>query len=144
MQKLALAGFLLILTVALVTAACENEDYEQSSQSPQATGVPQSTTAPEGALEVTQADFRFEPDNLAATAGKAISVDLVNDGKAAHTFTITELNVDKTLQPGDRATLTFTPDKEGSYAFFCRFHRNRGMEGVLTVTGGSGAGLPGY
>ncbi len=141
MRKGILAIGLVLLALGLVAAACGGgEEEKTTSQSPGATSAPrttapaQATTAPAGALSVAQLDFRFDPDKLTAQAGKAVTVNVTNNGRVSHTFTITELNADKVLSPGEKATVTFTPSKAGTFAYFCRFHRSSGMEGTLQVS----------
>jgi len=135
MRKAIVGTALILVTVGLVAAACGGGGEEQTtSQSPATTRPSQATAGPDGALNVTQVNFRFQPDSLSAQSGKAVTVNVVNNGTTSHTFTITELNVDKTLSPGEAATVTFTPSKTGTFAYFCRFHRSRGMEGKLQVS----------
>ncbi len=138
---------IVLLAIGVIAAACgENEKYENAS--PAATTAAQATapaqaSAAAGAVNVAQLDFRFQPDKLTAQVGRSVTVDVTNNGKASHTFTITELNVDKTLAPGEKASVTFTPTGSGTLAYFCRFHRSRGMEGSLSVSGAAGGASPG-
>jgi nitrite reductase (NO-forming) len=125
------------LTVAILAAGCMSggSSYGSSGQpkaSPSAQAAASTTT---GALQVEQVDYRFQPPDLTAQAGDPVTVELVNHGSTAHTFTIDELNVDKSLDPGQTATVTFTPTARGIFEFYCRFHRSSGMTGSLTVSG---------
>ena len=44
------------------------------------------------------------------------------------------------IEPGDSADVTLTaPDSNGTYTYYCEYHRGRGMEGTITVTGGTAA-----
>ncbi len=88
------------------------------------------------AVEMEADDFYFEPETLEARVGEAVTLTVKNEGGAVHTFTIDELNVDQTLRPGDEVTVTLTPARAGSFTFYCRFHRARGMEGTMDVAGG--------
>jgi plastocyanin len=134
------------LTATVLAAACGSGSNRYGASSPsRAPASPQaaSSSAP-GALNVEQVDYRFQPPNLAAEPGNRVTVDLVNHGSTAHTFTIDELSVDKTLDPGQSATVTFTPTAGGTFTFYCRFHRGSGMTGGLVVSGGlsSSSGSP--
>jgi plastocyanin len=90
-------------------------------------------------VTVRALDFSFEPARISAQANQPLTVTVRNDGQAPHTFTIQELNVDVTLQPGQSMTVTFTP-RAGSYTFVCRLHAGAGMTGTLTTGGGAGGG----
>ncbi len=150
MRRAIVGAAVILVALGLLAAACGGgEEEEQTPQSPAATSTPraaaspQTTTPPAGALKVTQVNFRFQPDKLTGQAGQAITVDVENDGTFPHTFTITELNVDEEVAPGEKATVTFTLSNGGTFAYFCRFHRSSGMEGTLTVSGDSAGAAPG-
>lgn len=129
------------LTATVLAAACGSgsSSYSTSSPSGAIASSQASSSATAGALRVEQLDYRFQPQQLAATTGKAATIEIVNSGSTAHTFTIDELGVDKALDPGQTATVTFAPTKSGTLAFYCRFHRSSGMTGSLVVSGGSGS-----
>ncbi|HXG41863.1 MAG TPA: cupredoxin domain-containing protein [Dehalococcoidia bacterium] len=91
-------------------------------------------------MTVRALDFSFSPSRISAQAGQPLTVTVRNDGQAPHTFTIQDLNVDITVQPGQSMTVTFTP-RAASYTFVCRFHAGAGMTGTLsTGSGASGGG----
>jgi plastocyanin len=127
------------LTATVLAAACGggSNSYGTSSPSRAPASSQASASGTAGALRVEQLDYRFQPQQLAGTTGSAVTVEIVNSGSTAHTFTIDELSVDKTLDPGQSATVTFTPAKAGTFMFYCRFHRASGMTGSLLVSGGS-------
>ncbi|MGQ0605144.1 MAG: cupredoxin domain-containing protein [Anaerolineales bacterium] len=78
----------------------------------------------------------YDPVTLTAQVGQPVSIKFENVGALEHTFLIDELNVksDK-VQPGQTATLTFTPDTAGTYMIYCDVlgHKEAGMVGTLTV-----------
>lgn len=84
-------------------------------------------------LEVEADDLYFEPTILSGTAGQEITIEVVNEGAAAHTFTIDEQGIDEELQPGADATVRVTFPDSGTVVFYCRFHRSQGMLGALQV-----------
>jgi len=126
----------ILLAVGLVAAACGGGGKEEERR-------PAGTAAAQGVVEVEAHEFAFDPAQLTGEVGKALTVEVRNKGQVAHTFTIDELNVDQVLQPGEKATVTLSPSQSGTLAFYCRFHRSRGMEGILDVSGGSGEAAPG-
>jgi plastocyanin len=140
----------LLLALGLVAVACAGE--EQPAGQPQGGGQEEGGTiqvageeasnhgtedvAGASEIEMELDDFYFEPTVLDGEAGQTLTVDLFNEGDAAHTFTIDSLGVDETLQPGDEgvtAEVTF-PDS-GALLFYCRFHAGGGMRGGLSAGG---------
>jgi hypothetical protein len=49
---------------------------------------------------------------------------LKNEGRSTHTFTIDELGINVRLAPGETKTIEITPNKVGSYTFYCIPHDN--------------------
>jgi plastocyanin len=119
-----------VVVIALLAVACGGSSYGTSTTASLA-----GSSAASGSLRVEQMDFRFQPQTLSAGAGKAATIVLVNSGSVTHTFTIDELGVDKSVAPGQTATVSFTPTKGGDLTFYCRFHRGSGMTGTLRVSG---------
>jgi plastocyanin len=89
-------------------------------------------------VTVRALDFSFDPARISVQPNQPVTVTVRNEGQAPHTFTISDLNVDVVVRPGQTMTATFTP-QAASYTFICRFHRGAGMQGTLS-TGGSGGG----
>lgn len=101
------------------------------------------------AVELGLDDVYFQPTILEGEAGQTLTIGLKNEGDVAHTFTITELDIDAVLQPGEEAGARVTFPSSGAIVFFCRFHETGGMRGALSVggdlspapeSGGSGGG----
>jgi plastocyanin len=80
-----------------------------------------------------QDDYYFEPTVLQGKAGQKVSIELENEGDAAHTFTIDDQNIDEEVQPGDSTEVDVTFPDSGNVVFYCRFHRSQGMLGELSV-----------
>lgn len=98
-----------------------------------------SSTGPQP-LDVTlKADntFAYDQTTLSAKVGQTVNVTLENSGALEHTFLIDELGVNSgTIAAGQSGTITFTPDKAGTYTYYCNVpgHKEGGMVGTLTVT----------
>lgn len=90
----------------------------------------------EAELELEQDDFYFGPTFVKAKSGQKIEVEIENEGKATHTFTIDELSIDETLKPGEKKAVDVTIPKGGTFVYYCRFHRGRGMQGAFYTTAG--------
>ena len=159
MPKWMPVGALLLLALGVLAAACgddEEKDTSGAATSRSTTSASQAvepTTVASPAVEPTAEsspavkmeadDFYFEPAEIAAAAGKAITVEVDNEGDAPHTFTIDSLNVDQTISPGQELDITFTPTQAGDLAFYCKFHRaSNGMEGIVKVSSAGGGAAP--
>ena len=91
-----------------------------------------------GKTEVELDDFYFKPTVLQGKPGAQVRLELKNEGKVEHTFTIDSQGVDQDLQPGDEAEVTVTIPKSGAVSFYCKLHKSSGMAGALALSGGTG------
>jgi plastocyanin len=91
-----------------------------------------------GKTEVELDDFYFEPTVLQGKPGEKVTLELKNEGKVEHSFTVDSQNIDKDLEPGDEAEVTVAIPKSGAVSFYCKYHKSSGMAGALAVTGQSG------
>jgi plastocyanin len=64
--------------------------------------------------------------------GATPDVELRNLGNSDHTFTGGDLGIDEALKPGETRIVEF--DRSGDFDFYCRFHRDKGMRGSVSVT----------
>ena len=92
-----------------------------------------------GKVEIELYDNYFEPTVLEGKPGQKVELELKNEGKAAHTFTISDQMVDKEVQPGDETETEVTFPQSGQLEFVCKFHKSSGMIGALQVGSSSGA-----
>ncbi len=92
-------------------------------------------TAKGGKLEVELDDFYFGPAFIKAPAGSALHLEIKNEGKAPHTFTIDSMDIDETVAPGKTTEVDVTVPAKGAVAMYCRFHKDKGMQGAIVVTG---------
>jgi len=94
-------------------------------------------------IEVELDDFYFNPTFIQGTPGQTLTVHLKNEGKNAHTFTSTALNVDKTLQPDQTMDVQVMLPQAGATAFHCSFHQGQGMQGAFFFKTGDTVGAAG-
>jgi plastocyanin len=141
------------LGVAPLVAGCGSSSSSSSSTESSSSGGGKKTIAgvqandhgtktasPSGKTEVELDDFYFEPTVLQGKPGEQVELELKNEGKAEHTFTIDSQGIDQDLQPGDETEVMVTIPKSGAISFYCKFHKSSGMAGALAVTGGTGGG----
>lgn len=144
MRSLVAAGTALVCLTAL---GCAKKDGTTPANGPATTTPPvtlSGTVNDHGAkdlgakaeFELEQDDFYFNPTFIKAAPGATVKVELHNEGKAAHTFTIDALKIDKTLQPGQEIDVPVKLPASGALTFYCRFHRGQGMQGALYGTAG--------
>jgi plastocyanin len=91
-------------------------------------------TVGEAEVTIRQDDDVFLPDCLVVLGGQ--SFRLRNIGTRPHNFSIEGAPVNIDVQPGSQATTdpVAAIAEPGTYTYYCRYHRDRGMEGDLTVT----------
>lgn len=139
-----LGAVIMILGVVFLAACGGGNSSGGGNSTPVPTGQGaggQQAGAGGNTIAVKAGDFQFDPTTLTIPAGTPVTIQLENDGKATHTFTIPELNIDQVLRPGEKATVQVTASQPGTLMFVCRFHQSQGMTGTLTVTG-SGSSAP--
>jgi plastocyanin len=119
---------MLLVTVALVAGACGGDDDDSGSNGGgSGGGEPQS-------VELTAANFAFDPTTIEAEPGQEVTVTLVNGDSAEHSFTVEDLDVEVEAEGGESADVTFTAPDSGSVEFHCEYHPEQ-MRGEITVDG---------
>lgn len=125
----------LLVSFALGLAACGGDDEPADQAVAPAAGGE--------VVEVALTDFAIEPSALALNPG-SYSFHVVNEGGAVHALEVEgptgEVETEE-LEPGESADLAVTLE-DGEHELYCPVgdHRDRGMEGTLTVGAGGGAG----
>lgn len=108
----------------------------QTEQQPEATGSATDEEVMQQAITVEGGEFYFKPNEIRVKQGEKVTITLNNAGKMPHDFVIDEFNVQsQQITGGQTTTVTFTPDKKGSFEFYCSVgtHRQMGMKGTLIV-----------
>jgi uncharacterized cupredoxin-like copper-binding protein len=113
---------------------------------------------PASVVRIELSEYAFSPAQVTLKAGRAVTLKVVNTGRATHILASTylgsqdleiegaDMEVDAPngvkyvkLQPGKSAEIKFTPARKGTFDFSCdvktggRTHRDRGMKGQLVV-----------
>lgn len=79
-------------------------------------------------------------NHITVYQGDSVTANLLNPGDDPHTFTITELDVNKVLNPAASTSLTFSAYKVGTFKFFCTVPEHAPyMTGTITVLPDSAA-----
>lgn len=126
---------------AATADAAAGDDGTTTTADGGGTGASVDLTADGQEPEVTLAvrDSAFDPTLVRAAPGARVTVDLANDGSLEHTFTVDDADVDEVLEPGSDSQVEVALPDSGTVTFYCRFHRNSGMEGTFEVSGTSGS-----
>lgn len=134
MRKLCLSLGVLFL----VGTACADEAEVVATQPPAATATAgvndhgtETFTSENFEVELELDDFYFEPTFIKAPGESTAMMRLHNEGDAQHTFTIDDLEVDETIEPGATKEITVELGTETRYEFYCRFHGDQGMRGAF-------------
>jgi len=113
---------------------------------------------PASVVRIELSEYAFSPAQVTLKAGRAVTLKVVNTGRATHMLASTylgsqdleiegaDMEVDAPngvkyvkLQPGKSAEIKFTPARKGTFDLSCDVktgggtHRDRGMKGQLVV-----------
>jgi plastocyanin len=135
---------LLVVSVALMGAACSSKKAATTSTtsseggkvtigSEQANDHGKQDLSGKDETEVEVDSFYFEPTVMQGTAGQQIKLELSNESKTLHNFSLEGGSADQDIQPGERQDVTVTFPQSGTMVFFCKYHRSSGMLGELEV-----------
>lgn len=137
---------LIVSVAALVLAACGGSSSSTGGSTATTTAAPTSTpsTPPTTAAQVVmiqEKEFSLDPAQITVKAG-TITFNLTDAGKFPHdlhiapTGTTSEIGASQQMTAGGTGTVTVTL-KAGTYDMWCGVdsHRQRGMQGTITVTG---------
>src|SRR5215210_2092565 len=121
--------------MALGVAACG----AGGDESPGGSGGATTTT-----IEISETEFALEPARVTVDEPGTYTFRVVNDGGVVHALEIEGSGLEdetEDIDPGESAELTVEISEPGEYELYCPVdgHRERGMEGTLSV-GGSGGG----
>ena len=143
-------ALLLTLGTAFLLAACRGQENPAIS-TPASTSLPTTTSpsaspsVPPNCIDQSQTefvpfglslkDFFFAPPCLIVRNTQ--NVTLKNEGTTLHNWSIEGTQVDIDVEPGQVQNLEAIGGAlaPGTYEFFCKYHRARGMRGTIVVKG---------
>lgn len=92
------------------------------------------TTTPEG-KEIEA--YRFSPGHLVVNKGDRVTLHIHGVNGSVHNFQLKDFGIKGSVKKGETATVTFTPDRTGTFELTCLNHANveQGgpMIGYITV-----------
>lgn len=112
----------------------------EAAAEPASEGESEAASSSEAAQEVTvdMYDIYFDPSEFTIPANTPVKVVLPNLGAAVHDFSIDELNISVTVEPGETGE-TVINAPAGTYEYYCNIpgHKDAGMVGTLTIEEGA-------
>ncbi len=98
------------------------------------------TSTPERDISVKIVRGDFVPNRITVKKDETVRLLLtsesIDEKFAAHGFSIKEFGISETIPLEETKTVTFVPDKSGTFVFFCSVYCGEGhlgQSGVLTV-----------
>lgn len=115
--------------LALLVAGCGGNGDDDSGR--------ESAATPIRTITITETDFALDPKSVDLEEPGTYAFEVVNDGQVAHALEVEGEGIEeetKTLEPGERATLTVALEA-GSYELYCPVgdHKERGMTGSVEI-----------
>jgi len=113
-----------------------NDNTEMTEQEKVVDDTQMEVDADTVVIEVSGANFSFNPSNIAVKKGQKVKV-VFTANDMQHDFVIDELNVKSDIvTAGNTTEVEFTPTEAGEFEYYCSVgnHRAQGMVGTLTVT----------
>jgi plastocyanin len=89
-----------------------------------------------GSYLIVAIDYHFHNAHPTVPLPPQRTLVVLNDSVHLHNVTIVGTTFSKDVQPGDRLTiqpLRSVLPNPGRYRFFCFYHRDRGMRGLIVV-----------
>jgi plastocyanin len=128
MKRITITLFLILFLVSLNILRAENSDSSDEVQK----------------VEIIVESYSFNPDTITVEAGKPVEITLRSVASIiSHNFTIDDpesgLYVVQEVKGGRDATVTFIPEKPGTYKFYCGkknifgSHEKKGMVGTIVI-----------
>ena len=119
----------IVATVFLAFAAASCSDGESEPTEGGGSGA-ESCDAPVETATIRIADLAFDPACVQLPAGTT-TLSVQNEDDTDHTFTISDVDLNEDIDPGEDAGVDVSALPEGTYPFRCTIHPQ--MTGVLTI-----------
>jgi plastocyanin len=123
-----------LTTTFIFAAACSsggNKTRNLGSFSASDHGTKDVTTSQTLELEVDS--YYFEPTFLRGAAGQALTLEIKNDAKITHNFSVKGQASDMDIPAEGTTAVKVTFPQSGVVQFFCKYHTGQGMNGELLV-----------
>jgi heme/copper-type cytochrome/quinol oxidase subunit 2 len=86
------------------------------------------TTTPDGKeLEA----YRWDPGTIYVKKGEKVTLNILGINGASHSFFIEGMNIKGEVKKGKETTVSFSPQKEGTYRIICTDHPDAAHNGPM-------------
>jgi plastocyanin len=82
-------------------------------------------------VRVEMDDYYFAPSVIKASPGQKLTLELSNHGTVEHNFSVPSQGISRDVPAKKAASVHVIVPRVGTIAFFCRYHKARGMSGKL-------------
>jgi plastocyanin len=82
-------------------------------------------------FELEVDDFYFEPTFIQGNPGQKLELEIENEGKVEHNFSLEAQQIDQNIAPDGKIEVDVTFPQSGVVRFYCKFHAGQGMNGEL-------------
>ncbi len=130
-----IVGALVVFGIGLALWSSRPTQTMQPPSTMQPTPQQEITKTMTEPIAVTGGSFYFEPNEIRVKKGEKVVITFTNK-EGTHNFVIDEFGVKtEIISAGASTEITFTPDKTGTFEFYCSVgnHRAMGMKGTLIV-----------
>lgn len=120
----------------------ESESMMEKTDTMTEFASPSGASAENGMMEkareivIEGSEFKFSENTMTLKVGEPVKLVFKNTGNMTHDWVVDELGVrTKVISSGQEDTIEFTPNKAGTFEYYCSVgsHRKMGMKGTLTV-----------
>ncbi len=136
-QRLLAAVHVASLLGGIAAVSASNPAGSSSGQaspvaSPAASPVIGRSASVTGSVTILLYDGGFDPSFIQATNGHDLSITLINRGTRRHAFRIDHYQINVSLGPGERQTITIQSPDLGDYSYYSDEPGDEGITGTLT------------
>lgn len=121
---------LAFLSISLILSGCEPKP-EPKEKTPTIKQPPKGPVS----IDVSETEFRIDPDKITVYKGKEVTFKVKNDGTVTHVFALQGMAKEVQVEPGETKELKVTFNNTGKIEYLCNIdaHDAKGMIGELTV-----------
>jgi uncharacterized cupredoxin-like copper-binding protein len=135
MSRISIPGLAAAALAASVLGACGSGGGEEGAGG-EAGGATKT-------IEIVESEFKLEPSTVTIEEPGTYTFHVVNEGGIVHALEIEGAGLEEEtedIDPGNSADLTVEITEPGEYELYCPVdgHRGQGMEGTLSLGGGTG------
>lgn len=118
-----IVGGVLGVVMVLGTAACGGGNGDDGARTADVT---------------MEENFRYDPNRLEIGLDREETFTFFNSDDVVHNVTVSFLDVDVDVAPGERGAVTIPAvaevPRDGFFTFYCKYHQTEGMSGRINIS----------